>query len=142
MTNEKLDIPKNLIEPVSKDIEEAVKVLQDGGDIGVGLRRVGDLRAKLQAIPNFKDTPENRFATFIVWDIIGKTLTVLRAGNEEWRETNEKPLTEIRVALTDYLIKLNDYFEKGSYTDIIRASKDYFFTLIKASDNLTTPNAQ
>ena len=142
MTNEKLDIPKNLIEPVSKDIEEAVKDLQDEGDIEVGLRRVGDLRGKMQAIPNFKDTPENRFATFIVWDTIGKTLAVFRAGNKEWRETNEKPLTEIRVALTDYLIKLNDYFKKGSYTDVIRASKDYFFTLIKAIDNLTTPNTQ
>ena len=142
MTNEKLDIPKDLIEPVSKDIEEAVKDLQDEGDIEVGLRRVGDLRGKMQAIPNFKDTPENRFATFIVWDTIGKTLAVFRAGNKEWRETNEKPLTEIRVALTDYLIKLNDYFKRGSYTDVIRASKDYFFTLIKAIDNLTTPNTQ
>ena len=142
MTNEKLDIPKNLIEPVSKDIEEAVKDLQDEGDIEVGLRRVGDLRGKMQAIPNFKDTPENRFATFIVWDTIGKTLAVFRAGNKEWRETNEKPLTEIRVALTDYLIRLNDYFKRGSYTDVIRASKDYFFTLIKAIDNLTTPNTQ
>ena len=139
MNNEKLDIPKNLIVPVSKDIEEAVKDLQDEGDIEVGLRRVGDLRKKMQAIPDFKDTPENRFATYIVWDTIGKTVAVFRAGDKEWRETNEEPLTEIRVALTDYLIRLNDYFKKGSYTEVVRASKDYLFKVIKATGQLTQP---
>ena len=139
MTNEKLDIPKDLIEPVSKDIEEAVKNLQDEGDIDVGLRRVDDLRNKMKAIPDFKDTPENRFATYIVWDTIGKTVAVFRAGDKEWREKNEEPLADTRVALTDYLIRLNEYFKKGSYTEVVSASKDYLFKVIKAIDQLTQP---
>jgi predicted component of viral defense system (DUF524 family) len=69
-----------------------------------------DLRKKMQVIPDFKDTPENRFATYIVWDTIGRTVAIFREGDKEWRETNEEPLTDIRVALTDYLIRLNDYF--------------------------------
>lgn len=141
MTNEKLDIPKNLIEPVSKDIEEAVKDLQDEGDMELGLRRVDDLRKKMQVIPEFKDTPENRFATYIVWDAIGRTVAIFRAGDKEWRETNEEPLTDIRVALTDYLIRLNDYFKKGSYTEVVRASKDYLFKVMKATGQLTQPPA-
>ena len=137
MVNEKLVVHENLVEPIAKDIEEARRSFNEKKDLRLVLHLVGGVQNKIKNIPEFEDTPENRFATFVVWNIIGQTGGLFQGKTKEWYETNEKNLEKLGVALMDYLNKIKESLEKGSYEDILRLSKEYFFTLIKISEKLT-----
>ena len=139
MANEKLVVHENLVKPIAEGIEEAIRDFNEKKDLRLVLHLIGDVRNKIKIIPEFEDTPENRFATFVVWNVIGQTELLFRGKTKEWYETNEKNMEKLGVALIDYLNKIKESLEKGSYEDILRLSKEYFFTLVKISDKLTIP---
>ena len=137
MANEKIIVHENLVKPIAKDIEEARRRFNEKKDLRLVLHLVADVRNKIKIIPEFEDTPENRFATFVVWGVIAQTEVIFREKTKEWYETNEKSIKELGVALMDYLYKIKEALENGSYEDMLRVSKEYFFTYLKITDNLT-----
>ena len=137
MLNEKLVVHENLVKPIAKDIEEAIRGFNEKKDLRLVLHLVMGVKNKIKNIPEFEDTPENRFATFVAWDVIGQTLLLFKGKTKEWYEINEKNTGELGVALMDYLHKIKESLENGSYEDMLRVSKEYFFTFVKISDKLT-----
>ena len=139
MAEEKIDIPKNILQPLSENLEEAVEHLKDEKTVPLGIRDLGAVRDLLKSIPDFIDTPENRYGTYVVWDLLGNTLEVFKAAgkDKEWREENKENIEEIKTDLIDYLSKINVYFSKGAYGDILMATKMNFYTLNTVAKKLT-----
>ncbi|MCK4730939.1 MAG: hypothetical protein KAT65_00645 [Methanophagales archaeon] len=137
MENEKLIVHETIVKPIAKDIEEVVNIFSEKKDIRLVLRLVINAGNKIKSIPEFEETPENRFATFIVWNIIGQTGSIFQNKTKEWYKVNENTIKEIGEALMNYLRQIRDSLENESYEDMMEASKGYFVTFVKITDKLT-----
>jgi hypothetical protein len=139
MENEKLIVHETIVKPIAKDIEEAIKSFSEKKDIRLVLRLVIIAGNKIKSIPDFEETPENRFATFIVWTIIGQTGAIFQNKRKEWYKVNENPIKELGDALMNYLRQIKDSLENESYEDMMEVSKEYFATFVGITDKFTIP---
>lgn len=139
MENEKLIVHETIVKPIAKDIEEAIKSFSEKKDIRLVLRLVISAGNKIKNIPEFEETPENRFATFIVWNIIGQTGAIFQNKRKEWYKVNENTIKELGDALMNYLRQIKDSLENESYEDMMGVSKEYFATFIEITDKFTIP---
>jgi hypothetical protein len=133
MSDEKLAIGDALLNPIIQSIDETLSSLDKQVDMRKSLRSLAEVSSKVRVFPDFEDSAENRFASFLVWAMLAQAEAVIKNQDDESFKSNIEDYEKYKAALKDYLINIKQGLKDKSYQRVIEATKIYFNDVNKIS---------
>ena len=126
-----LGIQPGLVGRIFESIDQAGASLEQGDspdDFRRAYVRLAELRGLLRSVSEFGETPENRFASWIFWEIFPLIpWGGLHEKTEQWFVANKEALAELRTLTSLFLKDIKRALEDDSYEHFMDASKDFMF---------------
>ena len=123
-----IGIKKEIAQSVVSKIDEALGALAKSPDPRQSYSQIATLHKVVRYLPEFQDSPEIRFTTFIFWSVIGaSTWSDLDEAGDRWMATNKDEMAELHGNMVEYLRKVRQAFDSDDGSVLLEASKSFLF---------------
>lgn len=138
----KIEIDVKMKKSIMEDLAELQSLLSSGVDLRKILRRIPNIQMKIRTLPEYYETPENRFSSFLIWSLIGETFSHLEDKTENWYEENKKTIDQIQNVSAEYFKDLKVAIDEDSFEKIITSCMVFFSKTNKLALECTVDTKQ
>lgn len=122
---------------INKCADDILENIVSDNDVRKAITYIPEYVQKVRAVAELYDTEENRFTSWIVWNIFS-TVQQLDGHTDEWYKDNKEHLDKIKNEMKEYVKNLKEGFSKEDFNIIIESSKKFFFILYGLGAKLTS----
>ena len=105
-----------------EDLIKLYTLLDSDTDMRKIFPKVPDIQIKIRSMPEYNNTPTNRFASYIIWSMIGEVFGNLQDKTDKWHEKNQENVEKLKKASATYFKEIKIAFEEDSFEKIVASS--------------------
>ena len=132
-----LEIDETTLQAINSAIDEFISLAEAKKDIRLTSGAVAKISNKIRAMAELKETPDNRFISFLIQYLFRHLLVHFEGEDEEWFELNKETLDQCLQHLKNLMTSLKSSFTSKSFEKAIDAIKMYFFAYWQTTLALT-----
>lgn len=142
MTTEKIAISPENKSSLIRSIDELIGLFKNEENLKFALttsnRKISSIQNSFRTIADFDNTPENRFLSYIMWDMLKMFSTI--ASNcikEEWYQENKDTLFKVKDIFVEFLENSKNGLDDESFDQLVQHSKTYFYKTYDIAQRLS-----
>ena len=132
-----LEVDETTLKVISSSIDEALSLIEGNKDIRIISARLPKVANTIRAMAEINDTPDNRFAQFLVTHFLYDFSLRFASKEEEWYKLNKESVDQCILHLKNLLTGLQSSFNSKSFEKTIDTIKMFFFAYYQATSGLS-----
>ncbi len=123
-----MGIGREIVGSIVSKTDDVLKILKESSDPRMSYSSLAKLRTTIKYVPEFQDSPEIRFATFVFWAVIGSgTWGKIPEGADDWMVSSRGEMEELIQNTIVFLESVRKAFESDEADILLDASKDFLY---------------
>ncbi|RLI19382.1 hypothetical protein DRO47_06405 [Candidatus Bathyarchaeota archaeon] len=132
-----LEVNDEALRMINSSIDEVLTMINESEDIRKIIASLPKIGHKIRAMAEIKDTPDNRFLSFIIGFLIATCRAYLEDKEMSWYELNKETLAECTIALKNFLTNLKSAINEKSFEKAIDAAKMFYYEFYQKTLSFT-----